>query len=96
MDEVSQPLPRVRVVVALLAGHVKCSLAQEGLRGWGHVREVVHHHEHLDHGAQRVEEGELQGAFFRHPVSFLSKVDMTLKLKGQIQDSQRIYIYQVG
>ena len=85
MDEVSQPLPRVRVAVTLIAGHVKCPLSQEGLRGWRHVREVVHHDEHLDHGAQRVEEGELQGALFRHPVPFLSKVDMTLQLrKGQI------------
>jgi len=77
VDEISQPLSRVRVAVTLLAGHVKRSLSQEGLRGWRHVGKVVHHHKHLDHGAQRVEESELQGALFRHPVSFLSKVDMT-------------------
>ena len=81
MDEVAQPLPRVRVAVALLAWHVERSLAQEGLRGWRHVRKVVHHHKHLHHSAQGVEEGELQSALFRHPVSFLAKVDMTLKLR---------------
>lgn len=97
MDEVSQPLSRVRVVVTLLAGHVKRSLSQEGLRGWRHVGEVVHDHKHLDDGAQRVEESELQGTLFRHPVPFLSKVDMTLKLRqGQIQHRYRSYIYQVG
>jgi len=77
VDEVSQPLSRVRVAVTLIAGHVKRSLSQEGLRGWRHVGKVVHHHKHLDHGAQRVEERELQGAFCWHPVAFLSKVDMT-------------------
>ena len=80
VDEVAQPLPRVRVPVALLAGHVERSLAQERLRGGRHVREVVHHHEHLHHGAQRVEEGELKGALLRHSVALLSKVDMTLKI----------------
>jgi len=82
VDEVSQPLSRVRVVVTLLAGHVKRSLSQEGLRGWRHVGEVVHDHKHLDDGAQRVEESELQGTLFRHPVPFLSKVDMTQVGRG--------------
>ena len=61
-------------------GHVEGALAEEGLGVGRHVRQVVHHHEHLHHGAQRVEEGELKGAFLRHSVAFLSKVDMTLKI----------------
>ena len=78
MNEVSEPLLRVRVRVCLVMGHVESSLSEEGLRVGRHVRQVVHHHEHLDHRPQRVEQRQLDGATLGDSIPFLSKIDMTL------------------
>jgi len=76
VDEVSEPLPRIRVSVGLLARHVQGSLPQECLGRGRHVGEIVHDHEHLDHSAQGVEESQLNGSFLWHSVSLLAEVDM--------------------
>jgi len=76
VDEVSEPLPRIRVAVALFAWHVQCALPQECLGRGRHVGKIVHDHKHLDHSAQGVEESQLNGSFLWHSVSLLAKVDM--------------------
>ena len=49
--------------------------------GW-HVRQVVHHHEHLDHRPQRVEQRQLDGATLGDSIPFFSKIDMTLHIEN--------------
>ena len=79
MNEVSKPLLRVWVGGCLVVGHVEGALAEEGLGVGGHVRQVVHHHEHLDHRPQGVEEGQLNCAPIWYSVTLLTKIDMALK-----------------
>ena len=88
MYEVSQPLlggsfslgiqpPIFRNL--LLGGHVERPLSKEGLGvGW-HVREVVADDEHLDDGAQGIEEGDLDGSLGRNAVALLAEVDVAWK-----------------
>jgi len=64
MDQVSQPLLGILAVgLREVRGHVERPLSQEGLGIWRHVRQVVHHHEHLDYGAERIEQGDLRSMF---------------------------------
>ena len=44
-----------------------------------HVRQIVHHHEHLHHCPQGVEQCQLDGAPLRYSVTLLAKIDMALK-----------------
>ena len=60
-------------------GHVEGALAEEGLGVGGHVRQVVHHHKHLDHRPQGVEKSQLNCAPIRYSVTLLTKIDMALK-----------------
>ena len=60
-------------------GHVESPLAEEGLGVGRHVRQIVHHHEHLDHRPQGVEQRQLNCASLRYSVTLLAKIDMALK-----------------
>ena len=81
MYEVSEPLLTVLVVGwSLVPGHVEGALAQKGLRVGRHVGEIVHHHEHLHHRPQGVEQRQLDRPLLRYPVAFLPQVDMTLQI----------------
>ena len=84
MYQISEPFLRFLgvdgvVVGVVVRGHVERPLPEEGLRVGRHVAQVVHHDEHLDDGAQRIEEGHLNGAPFRHAVSLLAKVDVACR-----------------
>ena len=79
MNEISKPLLSVGVRVSLVCGHVEGALAEEGLGVGRHVREVVHHHEHLHHRPQRVEQRQLDRAAVRDTVALLPEVDMALR-----------------
>ena len=59
--------------------HVERPLPQKRLRIRRHVGQVVHHHEHLDHGAQRVEERNLNRSLLRNPVALLAQVDVAYR-----------------
>ncbi len=77
MDQISQPLLRLLVVGLRQVGrHVERPLPQKRLRIRRHVRQVVHHHEHLDYGAQRVEQGHLNCSLLRNAVTLLAQVDV--------------------
>ena len=78
MDEVSEPLLSIGIVIGTVGRHVESPLSQEGLRVRWHITEIVHDHEHLDHRAQGVEQGQLDGASVRNPVALLTKIDVTL------------------
>ena len=65
--------------IRLPGGHVQCTLTQERLAVGRHIAEVVHHHEHLHHGTQGVEQGKLYSAFLRDPVPLLTQVNMSLE-----------------
>ena len=84
MYEVSEPLLGVLVAVCGVRRHVERPLADERLRGRRHVLEVVHHHEHLDDGAERVEQGRLDRALLGDAVPLLAQVDVTLD-RGEIK-----------
>ena len=79
MDKVSEPLlARVFCLAQLtVVGHVERPLAEKSLRVGRHVREVVHHHKHLDHRAKGVEQGHLDSTLLGHPVTLLAQVDVT-------------------
>lgn len=79
MYEISQPLGTpFKVFIFAIGGHIQCALPNEGLGiGW-HISEIVHDHEHLHHGSQWVEQCYLYRPGFRHIVSLLSQIDVTL------------------
>ena len=79
MNEISKPLLSVGVRVSLVCGHVEGALAEEGLGVGRHVRQVVHHHEHLHHRPQRVEQRQLDRAAVWDTVALLPEVDMALR-----------------
>ena len=79
MNEVSEPLLRVRVRVCLVMRHVESPLSEEGLGVGRHVSQVIHNHEHLDHRPQGVKQGQLDGAPLRYSVPLLTEIDMALK-----------------
>ena len=78
MYEISEPLLRVRMFGRLSHRHVESPLPEERLTAGRHGAQVVHHHEHLDDGAVRVEQGDLQGALLRHVVALAAQVDVSL------------------
>lgn len=81
MDEISEPLwsPfRVLVLPGTVGGHIESPLSDEGARVGRHVGQVVHDDEHLDNGAERVEERHLDGTALRHIVPLPAQVDVTL------------------
>ena len=80
MDEVAEPFLSVRIIVRTVGWHVERSLSEEGLGVGRHVAEIIHHHEHLDHGAQGIEQGQLDGASVRNPVALLAKIDVALEI----------------
>ena len=89
MYQISEPFLRFLgvdgvVVGVVVRGHVERPLPEEGLRVGRHVAQVVHHDEHLDDGAQRIEEGHLNGAPLRHAVSLLAKVDVACRDRKSI------------
>ncbi len=81
MYEVSEPpvlhlVVHGHVLLSQVGGHVQRALPHKRLRVRRHVSQVVHDHEHLDDGAQRVEQGDLDGALGRHAVPLLAQVDV--------------------
>lgn len=60
--------------------HPQRALAQEGGGGARHGRQVVHHAEHLDERAVRVEQRHLHGAGGRDAVAAGAEVNMTLEI----------------
>ena len=91
MNEVPEPLLSIRIIVRAVGWHVECSLSQECLGvGW-HVAEVVHHHEHLDHGAKRIEESQLDSASLGDPVSLLAKIDVALQIIIELHNILKIF-----
>ena len=77
VDEISQPLLSVLAVgLGQVGGHVEGPLSQKRLRVGRHVAEIVPDDEHLDNGAQGVEEGHLDGTLERYSVPLLAQVDV--------------------
>jgi hypothetical protein len=78
MNKISKPLLGVLVVgLRQVRGHVQSPLTKKRLRIGRHVGKVVHDDKHLDHGAQGIEEGHLNGALLRYAITFLPQVDVT-------------------
>lgn len=80
MNEISEPFwSPFEVLILTVGGHVKSPLPDEGLRVGRHISQVVHDDEHLDDGAERIEERDLDGATLGHVVPFAAQVDVALK-----------------
>lgn len=75
MNQVSKPFLHVALTDSF-GGHVKRSLSQERLRIRWHVGQVVHDNKHLHHGAEGVEQRDLDGTLWRHSVTLFAQIDV--------------------
>ena len=80
MNQVAEPLLDLGVAVSFVCRHVERSLAEKCLGVGRHVSQVVHHHEHLHHRPQGIEQCQLDGSFLRYPVALLAEVNVALQM----------------